>query len=129
MRHLRIVTSQRPYGRNIKAKMADFGSDVEFKNNQYCAYDENNWRLTLTTILLRCFGALRPLRHHTSPLVYRPTFWPKLGCSIVTPISCVDNCMMAAFINKSSERCVLLEYGLIRQHNKWTDTIFTLVGL
>ena len=34
MRHLRIVTSQRPYGRNIIAKMADCGSDVEFKNDK-----------------------------------------------------------------------------------------------
>ena len=31
MRHLRILTSQRPCGGNIIAKMADCGSDVEFK--------------------------------------------------------------------------------------------------
>ena len=68
MRQLLIVTSQRPYGRNIIAKMADYGSDVEFKNDKHCAYDENNCRLTLTTILLRHFGALRPLCRHTSPL-------------------------------------------------------------
>ena len=61
VRHLRIVTSQRPYGGNIIAKMADYGSDVEFKNDKHCAYDKNNWRLTLTMILLRRFGALRPL--------------------------------------------------------------------
>ena len=61
MRHLRTVTSQRPYGGNIIVKMADCGSDVEFKNEKNCAYDENNWRLTLTTISLRRFGALRPL--------------------------------------------------------------------
>ena len=24
-------------------KMADYGSDVEFKNDKHCAYDENNW--------------------------------------------------------------------------------------
>ena len=42
-------------------KMADCGSDVEFKNEKNCAYNENNWRLTLTTILFRNFGALRPL--------------------------------------------------------------------
>ena len=60
MRHLRIVTSQRPYGGNIIAKMADCGSDVEFKNDKHCAYDENNWRLTLTTISLCRFGTLRP---------------------------------------------------------------------
>ena len=42
-------------------KMADCGSDVEFKNEKNCAYDENNLRLTLTTISLRRFGALRPL--------------------------------------------------------------------
>ena len=59
MRHLRTVTSQRPYGGNIRVKLADRGSDVEFKNDKN--YDENNWRLTLTTILLRSFGALRPL--------------------------------------------------------------------
>ena len=47
MRHLRTVTSQRPYGANIIVKMADCGSDVEFKNDKHCAYDENNWRLTL----------------------------------------------------------------------------------
>ena len=40
---------------------ADCGSDIEFKNEKNCAYDENNWRLTLTTISLRRFGALRPL--------------------------------------------------------------------
>ena len=61
MRHLRTVTSQRPYGRNIIVKMADCGSDVAFLNDKNCAYDENNWRLTLTTISLRSFGALRPL--------------------------------------------------------------------
>ena len=55
------VTSQRPSGGNIIVKMADCGSDVEFKNEKNCAYDENNWRLTLTTIYLRRFGALRPL--------------------------------------------------------------------
>ena len=42
-------------------KMADCGSDVEFKNDKNCAYDENNWRLTLTTISLGSCGALRPL--------------------------------------------------------------------
>ena len=42
-------------------KMADCGSDVEFKNDKNRAYDENNWRLPLITILLRSFGALRPL--------------------------------------------------------------------
>ena len=45
----------------IIVKMADFESDVEFKNDKHCAYDENNWRLTLTAISLRRFGALRPL--------------------------------------------------------------------
>ena len=42
-------------------KIADCESDVEFKNDEHCAYDENNWRLTLTMISLRRFGALRPL--------------------------------------------------------------------
>ena len=55
------MTSERPYGGNIIVKMADCGSDVEFKNDKNCAYDENNWRLTLTTVSLRRFGALRPL--------------------------------------------------------------------
>ena len=41
--------------------MGDCGSDVEFKNEKNSAYDANNWRLTLTTISLRSFGALRPL--------------------------------------------------------------------
>ena len=42
-------------------KMVDCGSDVKFKNEKNSVYDENNWRLTLTTISLRRFGALRPL--------------------------------------------------------------------
>ena len=42
VRHLRTVTSQRPYGGNIIVKMADCGSDVEFENEKNCAYDENN---------------------------------------------------------------------------------------
>ena len=80
VRHLRTVTSQRPYGGNVIVKMANCGSDVEFKNEKYCAYDENNWRLTISlrllnnyyynnylfTIYLRRFGALRPLWRHTS---------------------------------------------------------------
>ena len=41
--------------------MADCGSDVEFKNDEHCVCDENNWRLTLTTISLRRFGALTDL--------------------------------------------------------------------
>ena len=61
MRHLRTVTLQKPYGGNIIVKMTDCGSDVEFKNEKNCEYDENNWRLTLTTISLRSFDALRPL--------------------------------------------------------------------
>ena len=61
MRHPLIVTPLRPYGGNILAKMMDCGNDVEFKNDKHCAYDENNRRLTLATILLRRFGALRPL--------------------------------------------------------------------
>ena len=61
VRHLRIVMPQRPSGGNIIAKMADCGRDVELKNDKHCAYDENNGRLTLTTIFLRRFGALRPL--------------------------------------------------------------------
>ena len=52
MCHLQIVTLQRPYGGNIIAKMSDCGSDVEFKNDKHCTYDENKWRLTLTMILL-----------------------------------------------------------------------------
>ena len=40
--HLRTVTSQRPHGGNITVKMADCRSDVEFKNDENCAYDENN---------------------------------------------------------------------------------------
>ena len=36
-------------------KMADCGSDVEFKNDKNCVYDENNCRLPLITILLRRF--------------------------------------------------------------------------
>ena len=42
-------------------EMADCGSDVEFSNDKHRAYNENIWRLTLTTILLRRFGTLRPL--------------------------------------------------------------------
>ena len=53
VRHLQTVTSQRPYGGNIIVKMADCGSDAEFKNDKNCAYDENNWRMTLATISLR----------------------------------------------------------------------------
>ena len=44
-------------------KMADCGSDVKFKNDKYC-YDENNWRLTLTTNSLHHFGELRPITSH-----------------------------------------------------------------
>ena len=31
---------------DIIAKMADCRSDVEFKNDKHCGYDENDWRLT-----------------------------------------------------------------------------------
>ena len=48
-------------------KMADCGSDVEFKNDKHCAYDENNWRLTLTTISLQRFNDV-----HTTRQVCRP---------------------------------------------------------
>ena len=33
-------------------------------------------------------------------------------------LMCQFNCIMAAFINKSSERCVLLVFGLFRYHNE-----------
>ena len=39
-------------------KMADCGSDAEFKNDKNCAYDKNNWRMALATISLRSFVTL-----------------------------------------------------------------------
>ena len=63
------MTSQRPYGGNIIAKMADCGNDVEFKNDKHCEYDENNWRLTLKYDIVTSFWRTKAVvTSHTSPL-------------------------------------------------------------
>ena len=56
-----FVTSHCPDDGNIIVKTTACGNDVQFKNDKHCAYDKNNWRLTVTTILLRHFGELRPV--------------------------------------------------------------------
>ena len=81
MRHLRTVTSQRPYGGNIIAEAM-----LNFKMIQ----------IARTTKTLTDFLAKARLLDRDVNLM------------------CQFNCIMAAFINKSSERCVLLVFGLFR---------------
>ena len=45
-------------------------------------------------------------------LAHRPTFWPKLGCLIVMSHSYVGRSIMAEFINKAPEQCVVLRHSL-----------------
>ena len=93
-------------------KMADCRSDVEFKNDKHCAYDENNWRLTLTTISLRRFGAF--VTSHFAVRTLTDFLAKARLLDRDVDLMCQFNCIMAAFINKSSERCVLLVFGLFR---------------
>ena len=64
---------------------------LNLKMTKNCAYDENNWRLTLTDFLAKARLLDRDVN-----------------------LMCQFNCIMAAFINKLSERCVLLVFGLFR---------------
>ena len=70
MRHLRTVTSQRTYGGNIVAKMADCGSDVEFKNDKQCAYDEKKLPLDVNYDFVTSFWCTKAVV--TSHFAARP---------------------------------------------------------
>ena len=112
MRHLRIVTSQKPYGGNIIAKMADCGSDVVYlkminisrttKADVNYDFVTSFWRTKAIVTSHFTVGTLTDLLAKAR-LLDRDV-----------NLMCQFNCIMAAFIKKSPERCVLLKYGLIR---------------
>ena len=96
-------------------KIADCGSDVEFKNDKNCAYDENNWRLTLTYDFFTSFWRTKAfVTSHFAAITLTDFLAKARLLDRNVNLMCQFNCIMAAFINKSSERCVLLVFGLFR---------------
>ena len=95
--------------------MADCGSDVEFKNDKNCAYDQNNWRLTLNYDFFTSFWRTKTVVTSHFAAITLTDFLAKARLlDRNVNLMCQFNCIMAAFINKSSERCVLLVFGLFR---------------
>ena len=87
--------------------MADCGSAVEFKNEKNCTYDENNWRLTF-------WRTKAVVTSHFAAITLTDLLAKARLLDRDVNLMCQFNCIMAAFINKSSERCVLLVFGLFR---------------
>ena len=88
-------------------KMADCGSDVEFKNDKKLRVRRKQLGTSLwrTKAVVTSHFAARTL----TDLLAKARLLDR-DVNLV----CQFNCIMAAFINKSSERCVLLVFGLFR---------------
>ena len=88
-----------------------------YSENGGLPYDENNWQLTLslTTISLTPFWRTKAVVTSHFAAITLTDFLAKARLlDRNVNLMCQFNCIMAAFINKSSERCVLLVFGLFR---------------
>ena len=115
MRHLRTVTSQRPYGVNIIVKMADCGSDVEFKNEKKLRVRRKQLAIDINYDFLTSFcRTMAVVTSHFAAITLTDFLAKARLLDRDGNLMYQFNCIMAEFINKSSERCVLLVFGLFR---------------